>query len=65
VVSSVEAVHIERVELTLGQTPVLQIDLSKDVSIVFADEKSRPKATRVVVAFFGGFVLTFVLFARL
>lgn len=42
--SSVELVHCEGVELTLlGPTPVVQIDLSRDVLVLFGDEQSRPK----------------------
>ena len=43
VVSSVEVVHCEGLELTVAAVPVVQIDLSRDVALLFADEESRPK----------------------
>ncbi len=43
VISSVEVVHCEGLELTVGNVPVVQIDLSRDVLLLFADNDTRPK----------------------
>ncbi len=50
VVSSVEVVHCEGLELTVASVPVVQIDLSRDVALVFADEESRPKIVHASTA---------------
>ena len=36
-------VHCTNVELSVRAVPTLQIDLSRDITVVFADEESRPK----------------------